>query len=191
MADLPEYVSTSAIAGLLGISARQVQNLASNGIISRDKDHNSMFHLQKTMNRYIEYLKNKASGREHKDTESELKAQKLKAEIALKESQGELHRLRTEIALGNYIPIEEVKADYSRFFIVFKNFANGLPGKLAGKLTGFVSPVEVREIEKEIQVEVTNSLNDFVSRAAVKKVRGDDGVTPKKMGRPRKNAEKK
>ena len=38
-----------------------------------------------------------------------MKEQKLRAEVALKESQGELHRLRTEIAAGKYISIEEVK----------------------------------------------------------------------------------
>lgn len=47
--------------------------------------------------------------------EAELREQKLQAEIALKESQGEMHRLKTEIASGKYIDIEEVKMDYSRF----------------------------------------------------------------------------
>lgn len=57
----------------------------------------------------------KAYGREQINTEAELKEQKLKAEIALKESQGELHRLRTAIAAGEYISIEEARADYTKF----------------------------------------------------------------------------
>ena len=110
--------------------------------------------------------------------------------MALKESQGELHRLRTEIAQGNYISVEEVKADYSRFFIVFKNFALSIPGKLAGRLSGFVDPVEVREIENELQKEIKGLLDDFVSRAVVEKPQVEDVTKPKRMGRPPKNAKK-
>lgn len=39
----------------------------------------------------------------------------MQADIALKESQGELHRLKTEIAAGQYISVEEVKLDYAKF----------------------------------------------------------------------------
>ena len=101
-----------------------------------------------------------------------LKEQKLRAEIALKESQGELHRLRTEIAAGNYISVEEVKLDYSRFFVSFKKFAMSIPSKLAGRLTGFVDPVEVRQIEKNLQNDVTKLLQSFVVAATVEEKDG-------------------
>ena len=91
-----------------------------------------------------------------------MKEQKLKAEIALKESQGELHKLRTEIAAGRYISVEEVKLDYGSFFVSFKKFAMSIPSKLAGRLTGFVDPVEVRSIENDLQKEVKRLLSGFV-----------------------------
>lgn len=68
-----------------------------------------------TIQAYTKYLADKAYGREQINTEAELKEQKLKAEIALKESQGELHWLRTAIAAGEYISIEEARADYTKF----------------------------------------------------------------------------
>ena len=91
----------------------------------------------------------------------------LRSRIALKESQSELHRLRTEIAAGKYVSVEEVKMDYSRFFISFKKFAMSLPSKLSGRLTGFVDPVEVRTIENELQKDVQRLLNSFVVNAVV------------------------
>lgn len=183
-------LTRTEMAQLFGVSVRTITDWGNDGILIKVPDQSTVkYNACESVQRYMKHLRDKANGKEFKENEAELKAQKLKAEVALKESQGELHKLRTEIARGNYIPIEEVKADYSRFFIIFKNFANGLPGKLAGKLTGFITPVEVREVEKEIQDEVSEALEDFVSRATVAK-KVDDGVTPKKKGRPRKNAEK-
>ena len=83
----------------------------------------------------------------------------------MKESQSDLHRLRTEIAIGKYISVEEVKMDYSRFFVVFKKFATSMPSKLAGRLAGVFDPVEVRAIENELQKDVKRLLNSFVISA--------------------------
>ena len=92
----------------------------------------------------------------------ELREQKLQAEIALKESQGEMHRLKTEIASGKYIDIEEVKMDYSRFFISFKKFALSLPSRLSGRIAGYCEPMELRTVEKELNSEVVRLMESFV-----------------------------
>ena len=190
--DMKGYASKDTICRLFGLTGRRIEQLVADGVIDRVKTKGGevRFELAPTIQKYIKYLSDKAYGRERSDKEAELKEQKLRADVALKESQGELHRLRTEIAQGNYISVEEVKADYSRFFIVFKNFSLSIPGKMAGRLSGFVDPVEVREIENELQKEVKKLLSDFVSRAVVEKAEPEDVTKPKKRGRPRKNAEK-
>lgn len=190
--DMKGYASKDTICRLFGLTGRRIEQLVADGVIERVKLKSGevRFETATTIQKYIKYLSDKAYGRERSDKEAELKEQKLRADVALKESQGELHRLRTEIAAGNYISVEEVKADYSRFFIVFKNFALSIPGKMAGRLSGFVDPVEVREIENELQKEVKKLLSDFVSRAVMEKAEPEDVTKPKKRGRPRKNAQK-
>lgn len=189
---LSGYVSKDTIAQLFGISSRRVEQLVSDGIIERIKVKNEVkFETIPTIQKYLKYLADKAHGRESKSREAELKEKKMNAEIALKESQGELHRLRTEIAQGNYIAIEEVKADYSRFFVVFKNFALSIPSKLSGRLSGAVDPVEVRSIENDLQKEIKKLLNEFVSRAVTENKKPEDVTKPKKRGRPKKDASKK
>ena len=190
--EMKGYATKDTIARLFGVSGRRIEQLVEDGVIERIriKGGGVRFETVPTIQKYIKYLSDKAYGREKSDTEAKLKEQKLRADVALKESQGELHRLRTEIAQGNYISVEEVKADYSRFFIVFKNFALSIPGKLAGRLSGFVDPVEVREIENELQKEIKGLLDDFVSRAVVEKPQVEDVTKPKRMGRPPKNAKK-
>lgn len=82
-----------------------------------------------TIQSYVKYLSDKAYGKNRSEKENELREQKMRAEIALKESQGELHRLRTDIAAGKYISVEEVILDYTRFFVTFKNFAMAIPAQ--------------------------------------------------------------
>lgn len=168
------------IAQIFGVSVRRIQQLTQEGIIPTvQTSEGRRYELAPTVFRYTTYLSDKAHGKSKSETEAKLKEQKLKAEIALKESQGELHRLRTEIAAGKYISIEEVKLDYSRFFVSFKKFAMSIPSKLAGRLSGFVDPVEVRQIENELQKEVTKLLKGFVVNATIeeKQLKDNDGTS--------------
>lgn len=188
--EIGRYVTKSDIAQLFGLSGRRIEQLVEDGVIERERISGGYvrFDLVPTVQKYIKHLSDKAHGKERSETEITLKEQKLRAEVALKESQGELHRLRTEIATGNYISVEEVKADYSRFFIVFKNFALSIPSKMSGRLAGYVDPVEVREIENDLEKEIKRLLKGFISRAIVEKTDSDDLTQPKRRGRPHKNA---
>lgn len=186
------YYRVEVIAKLFGVSVRRIQQITQEGIIQTvQTSEGRRYELASTVQNYTKYLSDKAHGKSKSATEADLKEQKLRAEIALKESQGELHKLRTEIAAGNYISVEEIKADYGRFFVVFKNFALSIPSKMAGRLAGMVEPAEVREIENDLQKEIKKLLNGFVSRAVVEEEKPQvDVLAPKKRGRPRKNAEK-
>ena len=179
------YYKADVIANLFGVSVRRIQQLTQDGVISTvQTSQGRRYELAPTIQKYVKYLSDKAYGKSKSETESKLKEQKLRAEVALKESQGELHRLRTEIAAGNYISVEEVKLDYSRFFVSFKKFAMSIPSKLAGRLAGFIDPVEVRQIENELQKEVTKLLKSFVVSAVIEerqpvkeKDKSDNGET--------------
>lgn len=172
-ADKGSYYRTEVISQLFGVSVRRIQQLTQEGVLSTTKTpEGRRYDLVPTIQSYIKYLSDKAYGKAKSETEAQLKEKKLKADIALKESQGELHRLKTEIATGQYISIEEIKMDYSRFFVSFKKFAMSVPNRLAGKMTGFVDPVEIRRIEKDMQKEVTKLLNSFVVSAVVEDSNG-------------------
>lgn len=189
---IPALLKKEELSQVIGISARQIENLVESGHIPKVKKGGRVFfEARPAIKSYCRYVSDKASGRERKDNEEVLKVAKLRAEVALKESQGELHKLRTEIATGNYIPVEEVKANDSRFFVIFKNFALAIPSKVAGRISGFVEPVEAREIESDLAKEITEYLTDFVEKAEVLTAPKVEDVTkPKKMGRPRKNKDK-
>lgn len=151
------------IAQLFGVTVRRIQQLTQEGVLpTTETIEGRRYDLVPTIQSYVQYLSDKAYGKNRSEKELELREQKMKAEIALKESQGELHRLKTEIAAGKYISVEEVTLDYTRFFVTFKKFAMSLPARLADSIGGYVDPTEARRIEKELQKEVQRLLTSFV-----------------------------
>ena len=180
---LTGFYRVEVIASLFGVTVRRVQQLTQEGIISTTKTkEGNRYELAPTIQRYVKYLSDKAYGKSKSEKEAELREQKLQAEIALKESQGEMHRLKTEIASGKYIDIEEVKMDYSRFFVSFKKFALSLPSRLSGRISGHCDPMEIRSIEKDLNAEIIRLLNSFVVAGCTpeemeKKKRGKKSVS--------------
>ena len=151
------------IAQLFGVTVRRIQQLTQEGVLpTTETIEGRRYDLVPTIQSYVQHLSDKAYGKNRSKKELELREQKMKAEIALKESQGELHRLRTDIAAGKYISVEEVTLDYTRFFVTFKKFAMSLPARLADAIGGYVDPTEARRIEKELQKEVQRLLTSFV-----------------------------
>lgn len=179
------FCRTEIIGKLFGVTARRIQQLTQDGVISTTKiieDGRTVrrYDLVPTIQNYIKYLSEKAYGRQGRtDKEIELREQKMEADIALKESQGELHRLKTEIAAGKYISVEEVKMDYSKFFVVFKKFAVSIPARVVGMLSGQLQPTDARKIEKELADEVNRLLGSFVIAGVV-------GPKDVKNGTPKK-----
>lgn len=170
-----QLYESKVIAQLFGVSVRRIQQLTQDGVLEtvHISGQRNKYDLIPTIQAYIKYLSDKAYGREAKLSETELREKKLQAEIALKESQTELHQLRTAIANGKYISIEEAHADYTKFFAVLKRFCSGLPSRVVGMIGSRISPVESRELEKDLNKEINDILRTFVLAATVKD--GDGG----------------
>lgn len=172
LAELPPslgaYLTKDELAQLISSSSRTVERLVADGTITQIKNGRDVkFETVAVIKQYIQHLTDKANGKKEKDATKELTVQKLKAEIALKESQGELHRLRTDIASGKYIPLEEIKIEYSRMMVQLRNYILGIPNRITGRLSGRLKPMEVREVEKEVQEITTTMLRGFVQSAEV------------------------
>ena len=159
-------ISLVDLCELCDISIRTGQRLIQEGVFvscGKEKGKNKNLYCLKDnlLSFWRKALEDEAKKHQTDDVD-ELKAQKLKAEISLKESQGELHLLKTEIAKGNYISTADVALDYQRFFVLFKKFAMAIPARVGGYIAGYVDPVVERGIEKDIQREICSMLRNFV-----------------------------
>lgn len=183
------YYRTEVIAQLFGVSVRRIQQLTQEGVINTTKVLDGgrsvrRYDLVPTIQSYIQYLSEKAYGKAGRsEKEMELREKKMEADAMLKESQSELHRIKTEIAAGRYISIEEVKMDYSKFFVVFKKFAMALPSRIIGMISGALEPAESRRVEKEIADEINRLLGAFVIAGIVGP---EDAKGEKKRGTKKK-----
>lgn len=172
------YYRVEIISQLFGVTVRRIQQLTQEGVLpTTETVDGRRYDLVPTIQKYVQYLSDKAYGKSRSEKEMELREQKMKAEIALKESQGELHRLRTDIAAGKYISLEEVQLDYTRFFVTFKKFAISLPARLTGSISGYMEPLESRRVEKELQSEVQKLLEAFVVAGVVDQSRNSNAET--------------
>ena len=156
------------IAQLFGVTVRRIQQLTQEGVLpTTETAEGRRYDLVPTIQSYVQYLSDKAYGKNRSEKELELKEQKMKAEIALKESQGELHQLKTAIAAGKYIAVEEVIVEYQAFFLQFKKFAKGIAPRLVDTVGDFaeLDPLQARQLEKTISLDVDNQLASFVLSA--------------------------
>ncbi len=159
-----QYVKVDVIARMFGVTVRRVQQLTQEGIIQTAEvpGEGRRYEIIPTIKLYTKYLSDKAHGKGKSEKEVNLRQQKLEAEIALKESQGEIHRIKAEIAAGKYIDVDEVALDYRKFFTAFKRFAMGIPSRLVSMMSDSLEPVEARRVEKEMSAEVKRMLHAFV-----------------------------
>ena len=158
------FYKVDVIAALFNLTVRRIQQLTQEGILPTvETADGRRYELVPTIQRYTKYLSDKAYGKKTSEAESELKQEKLRAEIELKNLQGDYRQLQNDIMSGKFIEVDKVKSDYRRFFITFKKFALGIPSKLSARLGGIIdNPSEVRAIEAELNQDVITLLNGFV-----------------------------
>jgi phage terminase Nu1 subunit (DNA packaging protein) len=161
-----KLITLAETAEVLGVNIRTIQRLTQEGILASEPDpedkRKKVYPLAATVQAYIANLLEKTAGRERSNRLLKLEEDKLTAEVALKQSQGEIHKLKTDIAAGKYLPVEEVQMDYSRFFVILKKFVMAIPNRVSGMIAGHVDPVTARGIEKDISKDITGMLKSFV-----------------------------
>jgi len=163
-----QYVRVEIIAQFFGVTVRRVQQLTQEGIIkTTPTPEGNRYNLVETLKTYIQYLSDKAYGKSKSEKEAELREAKLEAEIALKDSQAELHKMKREIAAGKYIDKDEVALDYQKFFITFKRFALSLPSRLVSMVSDQIRPTEARRVERELTEETKRILTAFTVAGSV------------------------
>ena len=167
---VPEWVNSRAIAKLVGKSARRVQQLTQDGVLETEVPPGGgarKYQTCETIQRYIAHVEQKAQEIEEGGRLAELNLKKLEAEVALKESQGSLHRLKTAIAEGKYLPAEQAAGELAEFMAAFQAFALTIPARMAGALSGYADALTIRSVQKAIRKELETMLTAFVDAMQV------------------------
>lgn len=169
---VPEWSNTTAIAQLLGKTVRRVQQLTQEGVLETEVPPGGgarKYRTCATVQRYIAHVEARAQETGENSRTAELNLKKLEAEVELKESQGQLHRLKTAIAEGKYISADQATEDMTEFMAVFKKFVKNLPTRTAGILAGSADQVAVRSLKKTMAKELDAMLTAY-SDATVERI---------------------
>lgn len=165
---VPEWASTTVIAQLLGYSVRRIQQLTQEGILETEVPPGGggrKYRTCETIQKYVAHVEEKAKETGEGSRASELALKKLEAEVELKESQGQLHKLKTAIAEGKYISTDQATEDLAELMAAFKKFALNIPPRLSGTMSGVADAITVRSIEKDLRKEIEIMLNNFTNAA--------------------------
>ena len=167
---VPEWVNSRAIAKLVGKSARRVQQLTQDGVLETEVPPGGgarKYQTCETIQRYIAHVEQRALNLGEGGRLAELNLKKLEAEVALKESQGSLHRLKTAIAEGKYLPAEQAAGELAEFMAAFQAFALTIPARMAVALSGYADALTIRSVQKAIRKELETMLTAFVDAMQV------------------------
>lgn len=161
---VPEWSSTTAISKLLGKTVRRIQQLTQEGVLETEVPPGGgarKYRTCETVQRYIAHVEQKAQETGENSRAAELNLKKLQAEVDLKESQGQLHRLKTAIAEGKYISADQATEELAEFLATFKKFAMNIPPRMAGTMSSYADAVTVRAMEKTMRKELEALLAAF------------------------------
>lgn len=172
---VPEWSSTTVISQLLGKTVRRVQQLTQEGVLETEIPPGGgarKYRTCATVQRYVAYVEAKAQETGENSRAAELTLKKLEAEVELKESQGQLHRLKTAIAEGRYLAADHATEELTEFMASFKKFAMNIPPRMAGTMSGYADTVAIRAMEKAMRKELESLLAAF-SDGAIMEERED------------------
>ena len=176
LTQVPEWASTTAIAQLIGRSTRRVQQLTQDGVLSTEVPPGGgarRYRTARTIQDYLSYQEQKIREELSGSTLEELTIKKLQAEVELKESQGALHKLKTAIAEGKYLPAEQVSGELADFLRRLKQFADRIPTRVAGTMSGYLDTAAAKQMKKELQTELDSLFEAFAAAARIED-RGPD-----------------
>lgn len=168
---VPEWSGTTVIAQLLGKTVRRIQQLTQEGVLETEIPSGGgirKYRTCATIQRYVSYVENRARESGESSRAAELTLKKLEAEVELKESQGQLHRLKTAIAEGEYIAVDQVTEELTDFMSQFKRFALNLPTRMGGVMSGYAEHAAVKEMENAMREEMEELLRSFADGASVR-----------------------
>lgn len=162
---IPEWADAGAIGELVGLSERRIQQLTRSGVLETEAPPGRKarkYRTCQTVRMYIAHVCQKAQNDAEGVAElEELGLKKLRAEVELKESQSELHRLKTAIAAGKYVDTENAGRELAGFLRSFRRFAMDMPARAVRSMPGQVDTVTAKAMEKSMRTEMEAMLNAF------------------------------
>jgi terminase small subunit / prophage DNA-packing protein len=150
---LPETVSTDELARLLGISDRQVRELARDGTIIRKS--RGLFDLNASVARYAARLRDAASGRGGETVQTTLATQRAR----LAQEKADAEAMKNAKSRGDLIDAKEVERAWAEILRDVRSRMLAVPNRLQQRLAHLTAN-DTHEIDVEIREALEALAND-------------------------------
>ena len=135
-------VGTIALAGMMGLSPRRLQQLVTDGVLEQVEP--GRFIVGEAFTRYITFIK----GNGKSDEERKLDLEKKKAEVKMKKARARREELQTAELEGNMYRAEDIEAYTTDLVYTFKGSIMALPPRVAVDVAAEDNPAICGEIVK-------------------------------------------
>lgn len=166
-----KLMDTKMIAKVFDVSVRRVEQLTHEGIIVPAKTRPRKYDPYPTIRAYIQYLSDKAYGREKKQSKEEYEISKLEADARWKQAKAEMAELDLQELQGEMHRAEDVEAITTNIVFAVRSFLLAMPNRLAIDVYSAKSKTQVSEvIKKEIYQILEQLANLDYDKADYKKL---------------------
>lgn len=157
-----EYKTSAQVAKVFRMTSKRVQQLTADGIIqTTETPKGRRYDWDKTVEKYVAYLSEKAYGREQKERSIKLEEDKLKAEVSIKQAKAQAAQMELEELQGKLHRAEDVEAITTDHVLFLRSMLMAMPGKLAVDLAGDHTAAEQAERVKNEVYYILNQLADY------------------------------
>ncbi len=152
-----KIIDSSELAKILGITARTVQILAGQGVITCQKTgKKNRYNLYTAVHEYIEYYAKKAGKKI-----SSFEERKLDEEIRLKRAKADMAEMELEEIRGSLHAAEDVENATTDLVMCIRSALLTLPGMLAVDVAETTSAAEASEIIKKAVCDILEELANY------------------------------
>ena len=156
------YVDAKYVANVFGVTVRRVQQLTQDGVLSTEQvGGRRKYDLAQSIQGYVAYWKNKATGNEKTKKDAANESDKLAAEVRLKNAKAETAELELEELRGTLHSAEDVEAVMTDHILLLRAMILALPGRLAVDVCGAATPTQAADIIKRECYTMLNQLAEY------------------------------
>lgn len=147
-------VKTTALAGILGISGRRVQQLAQDDILRPVRK--GWFALGDSVQRYIAYLE-----KSRRNGDADLEKERQEAEVRLKTAKSIIAKHEADELDGTMHRAEDVQAMTEQLLAAIRAALMAMPGRLAADVADCKTPAEASKAIRKETSAVLRELEGF------------------------------
>ncbi len=157
-----DYRTSAQVGKVFHLSAKRIQQLTADGVIETvETAKGRRYEWDKTVEQYVQYLADKAHGREKKESTETLEQEKLQAEVDIKKAKAEAAEFELKELKGKMHRAEDVEAITTDHVLFFRSMLMAMPGKLAVDCANCKSPAEAAECIKQEVFFILENLSEY------------------------------